>query len=338
MAWVAVAGAGASLLGGIFSKKSEKKAAQTMNPYNVSGLFGGSATFDPRSNQANISASPQMRGMYGMLGQNAASMFGGGGNQDFLNFSQGLGNQQLSGLYDQYQGALGMMPEGAMQQYMSQMGQANGIANQDLQGLMDSRLSLLREQAAPREQEQMQSLQNTLFSQGRLGSTGGGMMMEKFARGLGEADLSRQLQAQQLGIQAQNQNLAQAGLLGELAGTGFANALNYNDIGVNRAGQRMQNAMGLFGFGQDLRSSMQQQGMQGLEGMLGIDRSLMDTAALGKNLAAGPQQAMMQSSSPMGGLFSGMGNSIMQGIDWSKMFSRSSGGGQDLGALISGGM
>lgn len=338
MAWVAVAGAGASLLGGVMQGKSEKKAAAGMNPWNVSGLFG-EATFDPNSRTAKFAGDRYTTDARNMLGSNIANMFGGGGNQQFSQFAQGLGNEQLPGLFQQYQQQLGGMPSEAYGQYQQQMGQAQGIANQDLQGLMGQKLNLLRQQAAPQEQQQYNSLQNRLFGQGRLGSTGGQGEVSAFARGLGEADLSRQMQAQQLGIQAQNQNLSQAGLLSELAGTGFANALNYNDIGVNRAAQRMQNAMGLFGFGNDLNANMQQQGLSGLQGMMGIDQNAMNAMALGKNLSGSAQQAQMQSGSMGGGLLSGLGAGIMQNTDFTKLFGGRVGGGGgykgDLGGLIS---
>jgi hypothetical protein len=313
---------GISLLGGMMQKKSEKKAAAGMNPWGVDGLFGNVA-FDPSSQRAFINADRHQTDIRNLLGGNAAHLLSGGGNSGFLNFAQGLGNEQLPALFGQYQDALGGLPSDAFSQYQSQMGQAQGIANQDLQGLMGQKLQLLRDQAAPQEQAAFNSLQNNLFSTGRMGTSGGGMMMERFARGLGQADTERQLAAQQLGIQAQNQNLQQAGLLSELAGTGFANALNYNDIGVNRAAQRMQNAMGLFGFGNDLTSSMQTQGLAGLQGMLGIDSNLMNAAALGKNLAASAQQAQMASGSPLGGLLTGIGGGMMQNVDWSNVFKKS---------------
>lgn len=56
-------------------------------------------------------------------------------------------------------------------------------------------LSLLRQQAAPQEDQAYNALQNKLYSQGRLGSTGGGLDITAFAKGLGEADVARQLAA-----------------------------------------------------------------------------------------------------------------------------------------------
>jgi hypothetical protein len=310
------------LLGGLFGKKSSQQAAASMNPWNVSGMFG-SASFDPRTRTANLTGDPMQQQLRGMMGQNAMDIFSGNTPYSpFMGFSQGLGNNELPALFGQYQEALQGMPTDAYNQYQGQLSNAQGIANQDTQGLMANRLQLLRDQAAPFEGRAMDSLQNRLFSQGRMGSTGGGLEMEAFGRGLGQADTERQMQAQQLGIQAQNQNLAQAGLLSELAGTGFANALNYNDIGVNRAAQRMQNAMGMFGFGADLMNTQQGQAYNGLQGMLGIDSNMMNLGALGKNIASSPQQAQLQSSSPLGSLFSGMGAKMMGGMDWSQIFKK----------------
>ena len=311
---------GSQLLGSGMQARSEQNAAESMNPWNVNGLFGN-AQFDPNSRTATANSDPMQAQLRALFGQNAQNMMGGGGNNPFLNFAQQTGNTGIPGLFGDMQSTLQNMPSGAFDQFNQQMQGAQGIANQDLQGLMASRLGLLRQQAAPQEQQQYNSLQNRLFGQGRLGSTGGGNEVQSFARGLGEADLSRQMQAQNLGLQAQQGNLQQAGMLSNLAGQGFQGALNYNDLGANRAGQRMQNAMSLFGFGNQLQGQQQQQGLQGLQGMLGIDQNQMNMMALGRNLSASPQQAAMGASNPWGSMLQGMGTSMGQNVDWSQLFS-----------------
>ena len=67
------------------------------------------------------------------------------------------------------------------------------FASQDPTALANSRLDLLRQQAAPFEQRAGQALNDNQFATGRLGTTGGFRGQEAFARGLGQADLSRQL-------------------------------------------------------------------------------------------------------------------------------------------------
>lgn len=85
------------------------------------------------------------------------------------------------------------------------------------------RLALLREQAAPYEQRMIQDRIGELFARGRLGTndTLSGLVGEGIARALSEADLSRQLAAQELGRQTQADAVSQAlGLIS--AGSGLA--------------------------------------------------------------------------------------------------------------------
>lgn len=299
-------GVGASALGGALQARSEGQAAESMNPWNINGLFG-SAAFDPGSRTASFTADPLTAALRAQLGQSAQGFLGGAGTNPFLQFSQGLGNEALPGLFGGVQNALGNLPSGAFDAFQSQMGDARNIASQDVNGLINNRLSLLRQQAAPQEEQAYNSLQQKLFGQGRLGSTGGANQMQAFARGLGEADLSRQLAAQGLGLQAQGMNLNQAGMLSGLAGQNFSAALNYNDIGANRAMQRMQNAMNLFGFGNQLQQQQMQSGIGGLTGLMGLDQNMMNSVALGRNIAAPWQQAQLGSSSPLAGLLGGIG-------------------------------
>lgn len=103
-------------------------------------------------------------------------------------------------------------------------------------------LGLLRQQAQPFEERAFSNLQDNLFATGRLGTTGGGLQTEAFARGLGQADLGRQLAASGEGRAAQQ---AQLGL-----GTGLA----------SQQDALLSNAMNRF------------QGMSGLSQNLGRDR------------------------------------------------------------------
>ena len=93
------------------------------------------------------------------------------------------------------------------------------IAGQDPQAIAQQRLDLLREQARPFEERAFANLQDNLFSTGRLGTTGGSLQTEAFARGLGQADLSRQIAASAEGRAFQNQALTGARNLTTL-GTG----------------------------------------------------------------------------------------------------------------------
>lgn len=299
-------GFGANALGGYLQSGAEKDAAASLNPWNVNGMFG-SAQFDPSTRTANYTMDPTMAGLRNQLGGATQGMLGGMNTQPFNQFAMSQGNEALPGLFGDLQGALGNMPQGAFNQYQNQMGQAMGMAGQDVSGIMNNRLDLLRQQAKPGEEQAYNSLENRLFSQGRMGSTGGNSQLQAFAKGLGEADLTRQLAAQDLGLQTQGMNLNQAGMFGNLAGQNFQGALGYNDLGANRAAQRMQNAMQLFGFGNQLQQQQMQSGLGGLTGMLGMDQSMQNSLALGGNLRAPYQQAVLAGNSPLGGLLGGIG-------------------------------
>ena len=76
-------------------------------------------------------------------------------------------------------------------------------------------LQLLRDQARLSEDRQFQDLQENLFATGRLGTSGGALQTEAFARGLAEADNDRQILALQEGRNAGTFDLNQAaGLAG----------------------------------------------------------------------------------------------------------------------------
>lgn len=297
----------------------------------------------------------------GAYNQNQASLAGlqdqAGGLFGTIQNSLGsdLYGQLGQGFYGQGQQALNQAMTGSQNLF----GQAQQVAGQDVNGLINGRLDLLQQQAAPGEQQQQQALEQRLFNQGRLGTTGGSRNIEAFARGLGQADLGRQMAAQDLGLQAQQQNLQTAGLFGNLGqaqlsgygnigqglnsqGTqlmglgnertmgllgqapnllalqgnlsnqGYAGAVNYSDLGNTRAQQRLQNATGLFGFGNELGAQDFNQGLSALQGQQSIDTQLRNLIALGGNIGgqqaqagANQAQALLQQGGSPGGAFLG---------------------------------
>jgi len=172
------------------------------------GLAGGSAQqaaqaqgMDPFVQQAFanfLNQGQQGQGTLNQLLQGTGALFGQVGQQasdQFTNpFAQGL-QQQVMG---QAQNAFGALP-GTQEASRDQM------------------LSLLRDQARPEEDRLIAGNLDNLFATGRLGTTGGALQTEAFARGLGQADLQRQIMAGQEGRNAQQ---AQLGLGQTLAGTG----------------------------------------------------------------------------------------------------------------------
>lgn len=192
------------------------------------------------------------------------------------------------------------------------------IAGQDPQAIADQRLALLRQQAAPFEERAFSSLQENLFGTGRLGTTGGALQTEAFARGLGQADLERQLAASAEGRAFQTQALqgsqGLAGLGTGVAGlqdqliqsafnrfnttAGLASDLSNTRVNRNFQGanfqqnalqQLLQNQISLAGVGRSLQQSDLNLATQALQAQGGLnDQSIANFQAA---LAAAQAQA-----------------------------------------------
>lgn len=220
------------------------------------GQFQGQlGQFDPM-NQLFQQFAPSFYGQgAGIMGQANQTMGGLPQNEAIANqlaaMSGGqaanymMGGSPLAGVGQNFLGQVGGFDQTAMQQLMggqqmmglggSIMGAANPFAamandftqrsGQSFDDLRANELSLLRQQAAPQEEQQLSTLQDQLFGMGRMGTTGGSKDMEAFARGLGQADLGRQLAATQTARQLQQQqgNLANifGGLANQTRGTGL---------------------------------------------------------------------------------------------------------------------
>ena len=156
--------------------------------------------------------------------QSSAGLFGDAGLrglgqlQDYARSGMGLSATGLADSSD-FANQLRMQAQGAF----------GGLAGTQEQARQQT-LDLLRQQAAPEEERSFANLQDQLFATGRLGTSGGGLQTEAFARGLGRADLERQLMAGQEGRSAQT---AQMNL-----GTGLA---SQQDDTLTNALQRFRN-------------------------------------------------------------------------------------------------
>lgn len=425
--WMNLAG---MLFGGLGSKYQADAQTNASNraadaaayrPYNYSSAGGGSV-FGP-GNQVSSGFSPGQQGNYDLMGQNAQNYLGGNTpNSQFLNFSQGLGNNQIPQLFNQFLSANQQVPTDAYSSFLNQnqslgnqsqnlfssllggaqgaqgmgmntlqgvlgqaqggpnFGQSNGLlgmagqaamgASHDMSGMVNDRLSLLRQQAAPQEAQQLQSTRDSLFGQGRLGAGdntigGANPEMQALYNSFGQNDLGRQVQAQNLGMQAQQQlfgqGMGQAGALQGLAGQSAYNSNNayqgllglgslggqtlnqgfgqmgnlgnllnqsgnFNSQGLNasqsfsdllnsRAGQAMQGAQGLFGFGNDMNMQNMTTGLNMQTGQNNLQSMLNSLAQMGgtfgtQNAGAGANQAqayLQNNGSPMGGFLSGLG-------------------------------
>jgi hypothetical protein len=193
------------------------------------------------ANSAFTQAQQGLRSAGQIGGFDPAALFGQGQNL----FGQG------QNLFGQGQNLASMLP-GSNQFQTGLQGTAFGNAQALLGNLgqtydqaYGNTLGTLRAQAQPEEARAFAGLTDNLFATGRLGSTGGGLQTEAFARGLGQADLSRQLAATQQAQQAQQNQLGLA--VGQTGiGTGLAAQGNNNMAALSSTMQ------GLFGAGSNM--------------------------------------------------------------------------------------
>lgn len=268
-----------------------------LNPFSA---FTGAGTgfFNPATGRLETRLSDRLQGQQDFL-DNLAGLFGSNINQDFsggaagtidaLSSVIGIQPQSNEGLFGALQSGIGANLFGAQADIdRARQGVAPGLGNQafnlaggffgDLaggsEGARNRQLDLLRQQAAPFEERAFGNLQQNLFSTGRLGTSGGALQTEAFARGLGQADLSRQLAANQEGRAFQQNafNLGQ-GLFGigtgeralsdQLLGNAFSRFGNFAGLAADVEGQR---------FGQNLSS--QQNLFNQLQGVFGNQLAL----------------------------------------------------------------
>lgn len=352
----AVLAAGAKVANKKSKRDANRRAARNIkyNPWSMdTGI--GSVGVDPLTRKMTAGFDPTTQNMRDLMMSNA-SMFGGqdAPNMALANWGFNQANTDMPGAYagaqdslslnpyalNQYdqqmgmgmgnmfgaaQGALGQAGRYAMGmgpgQMESQMmfGQGMGLLGsqpQSYQQVADQQLALLRQQAAPQEEQSRNALMNKLFSMGQLGGSGGGMMLNQFGQGLGQADLARQVTAQNFGnslysqdLQASLQrqgigaNLMQGGqqgmfqgtelmnqlgqtgiqgmgMYGDMANQMYSNRMGYQDAIASRGQQRMANAMQLFGLGSDAYTQNVQNLNQLNQGMLGHSAQLIDLMGL----------------------------------------------------------
>lgn len=368
-------GAVGSIAGGLLGGKPK---APKYTPYDVYSPFG-TVDYDKKGRTIKSTLSPEQQQFADLYGGMARTYMAGGPYAETSQWATGAAGGALPGLFEgalagsatdpyslaAYQGALNPMQRMSMMAGMNMLGgpiagqeQAMqmfqqgqnllGSAPQSYQDVFDQRLGLLREQAAPFEQRASDSMFNRLFSQGRLGSTGGGRDIEAFARGLGQADTTRQLDAMNLSealygrdlsaalqnrsigsglmgsglqglISAPGQQISNAynmfGLSGNLAGQQYGAAQGYNELVNSRAQQRMSNAMGLFGFGAGINADSLKQGLGLQDAQSSLFANLQNTGQAGH--ASGMGVAGAGGSTPpawqtaLGGALQGLGGSMM---------------------------
>jgi hypothetical protein len=206
------------------------------------GQAGMPAGVTNAANQLNAARSPFIDTNLGQL-----DAMGGSVNNQFNAASQALTQQSQQGFQ---QGLQNTAFAGAGNQLAS--------LNQTYGQAYDNTLGNLRQQAGVQNERNFANLNQNLFATGRMGTSGGGLQTEAFARGLAQADAGYQLQAQQ---QAQMAQQNQLGLAQGMTGIGSGLASQQNDL-LNSAFNRFTQTAGL---NADINNQRFQRSMYGNE-------------------------------------------------------------------------
>lgn len=356
----AVASLAGSYMSSKSSKKSAKTAAKgaEFRPGSVFGP-SGNAVFnrDYKTGQYNLSLSPNQMESDLRTGLQDRALEGvqGGPYSGLSSFLRDQTAPTIFDLYSDYQNTDTYLPDFGMgtAAQLSELGDATtgaglagifsgltgpstmGVANNALNlgssflnsggptsfnQLAAERLSALRGLAKPAEDRLVNSRINNLFSQGRLGTTGGANILGELSDSLGREDLARItasqdfaqnqineernfLQGQQglgaslmdmglRGITAEQANALQKGGFGaellRLAaanrGGALASVEASDNARLSRGQQRLAGAQGLFNFGDAMDASSLDRALAALGGSQTIDQTLMDQARIGASV------------------------------------------------------
>lgn len=248
---------------------------------NAPGGMGASLLPDGKGGSYGLGDLEGLRGFLSQLGTNSAQSALTGGLPDSI--KQALAGVQgasgtpdapdtsfLSGGANQFlQRALGDVNRGSAAPGLAAtafQGAGTQLANagQDFNSVRDQTLQQLRDQASPFETRAFDDLNNSLFSTGRLGSSGGALQTEAFARGLSQADQSRVLSANN---EARTQQQQALGIGQGLAGVGSS----ITGLDSNLLQQAFGNFNSTAGVASDL--SQQRFGNSTLLNTMGFDRA-----------------------------------------------------------------
>lgn len=200
------------------------------------------------------------------------------------------------------------------------------IARMDPMALGQQRYDLLSQQAAPGEQRAFNRLNDSMFSTGRLGTTGGGIQTEAFARGIAEADLGRQVQGMDFGRQVQSDAMQRAlGGFGQRDATRtmedmlnqnafgrtqqgyqnfFGNALQAGQYDQNAAMQRFNLANNMFNLSRNARTGSTEEMMQNLGGIQALQGMSMEQLQAALQFGTARSNAATGQASAMGNIAS----------------------------------
>jgi hypothetical protein len=254
-------GVGASLIGNNQQQQAVNGAANRTLPYSSSSDFG-SVSFGDGTVDFDMSGNP-FAGMLQQLSQAGIANYGATTNDPMAalppelraQFTQSVNQNQ--GAANGFFGALGSFdPNQAAADYTN----------------------TLNARALPQEQQQRNQMEDRLFAQGRLGTTGGGVNQEALFKAQGDAALGRQLAGKQFAGQEQSR-------IAELAQGFGTNATNTALTGFNAAegarGRMLESSFGANSAYQSLFNPLLQMGNLGVAaggGQAGAAALLADQA------------------------------------------------------------
>lgn len=351
---------GGGLLNDRSARKAAKRAAAETKPWDLNSAGGYSVDYDPSNRSLNVGMTGQQQGIYDQLGGMTTGMLSGmyGPYQGYQQFTQDIGNNALPGMFGDYLGASANIPNQSFDQFgtrigalgnMSMAGGMNalsqsfgpgqntalsnnlfsrGLGMQNInvdnyRDIANNQLGLMRDLAAPQEERAANSMLQRMFSMGQMGGTAGARNIEAFAQGQSNADMERQLAAQQfaeglyrgdqqfglnqaqlgqgllgMGYQGQTNDLSRQlgmgylgqGMLGQSGGfaqQGLEGAINQSEMGNQRALQRLAQAQQqLFG-GASMYDNNIARGLGMLQARGNMDTQLMNWLQTSSNVGTG---------------------------------------------------
>jgi hypothetical protein len=315
MPWIAAIPALVSAASSLFGASKQKKAQKELLNY-----------------QRSIALDP-VTGKIGDIGVDNGSVYSGTFGPLQQAFSGGAGNI-LSGI--DFSGNLPPELSAGLEQFASMLGGnqarssfgaeafsgAAGLMPELGQGFESTRtnmLNMLRASAAPEEERYSQNFMQGLFNRGQMGTTGGAQQTEAFARGLGQADLSRQVMA---GNEARAASSDVMSRFSALAGQGAENFGAEEDflgrlLGLRTGmaglpgelqGQQIGNAGAMLGGASSIQGMLQ----QAFGSMLNKSTAATQVKLGGAGLNTQLQMAPGYSASPVADAFGNLGAGMQQ--------------------------
>lgn len=278
----------------------------------------------------------------GMAGLAAGPMnnggYGGVSNEMLGEFNQSNLNQPLpEQFYDKTN--FDSLMQGAAQAGQAGYNEFQGLMSGGGAGNYQHWLDIMRQKAAPQENNYLQGGLDKQYLKGILGSTAGQYQTQGMMDSFNTADLDRQMSAYGMSQDALNQALQRGiagtqqfqGMEGDAQNRGFL----INQLGSSRAQDRFGRAMNMFGLGQQANQQtfQQNQALTGIGngGISAQDQQLMSMLGLQGNLAAARSGANLGA----GGLRTGY-DMNQQGL-WSSMINQATDSAGQVASSILGG-